>query len=73
MNAFVTPDRIINLDLIAYVERLSVQPSSVRIYFGAPAALKGSAGGLELELRGADADLLINQLTRKPSEEPGMP
>jgi hypothetical protein len=73
MNCFVTPDHIINLDHIAYVERQGGTPQVVVLYFS---AITTGPGGepqhLTLTLRGADADLLIQRLTTKPNEDPEM-
>jgi hypothetical protein len=71
MDFFVTPDHIINISHIAYVERQGGTPQVVIIYFSAVS--NNSAGEpqpLTLTLRGADADLLIQRLTRKPNEDP---
>jgi hypothetical protein len=73
MDFFVTPDNIINLDHIAYVERQGGTPQVVRIYFSAVAGNSGcEPTPLTLTLRGVDADMLISRITRKPGEEPGM-
>ncbi|MGI8905459.1 MAG: hypothetical protein ACR2IE_03090 [Candidatus Sumerlaeaceae bacterium] len=73
MDFFVTPDHIINLSHIAYVERQGGQPQVVIIYFS---ALTSGPGGepqpFTLTLRGADADLLLQRLTRKPGEDEEM-
>lgn len=71
MDFFVTPDYIINLHQIAYVERQGGQPQVVLVYFSAVAA-SGAEQPLPLSitLRGADADLLIQRLTRQPNEDP---
>ena len=70
MEFFVTPDHIISLSHIAYVERQGGHPTVLIVYFS---AVTSSPGGepmpLTLTLRGADADLLVQRLTRKPSED----
>lgn len=72
MDFFITPDHIINLEQIAYVERQGGHPQVVIIYFSAVASSSDSNSGvpqpLSLTLRGADADLLVQRLTRNPAE-----
>jgi hypothetical protein len=71
MEFFVTADHIINLNHIAYVERQGGHPQVVIIYFSALTSGTGSEPQyLTLTLRGADADLLIQRLTRKEGEDP---
>jgi hypothetical protein len=73
MEFFVTPDHVINLSHIAYVERQSGHPAVVIIYFSAlTSTTSGDPQPLTLTLRGADADLLIQRLTRKPGENEEM-
>ncbi len=71
MDFFVTPDHIINLSHIAYVERQGGQPQVVIIYFSALTSTPtGEPQPLTLTLRGADADFLVQRLTRKAGEDP---
>lgn len=71
MDFFVTPDHIINLSHIAYVERQGSAPQVLIVYFSAVTATSnGDPLPLTLTLRGADADLLVQRLTRKTAEDP---
>jgi len=68
MDFFVTPDYIINLRHIAYIERQGGQPQVVIVYFSAVAGTGAEPLPLSITLRGADADLLVQRLTRGPGE-----
>jgi hypothetical protein len=72
-NYYVSPDFLINLDQIAYIER-DDRAKTARVVFAAvSASADGTPTNLDLVLRGADADYLIQQITRQPSEDAGMP
>ncbi len=72
-NYYVSPDFLINLDQIAYIER-DERSKTARVVFAAvSASADGTPTTLDLVLHGADADYLIQTITRQPSEDAGMP
>jgi hypothetical protein len=73
MNFVITPDHLINLDTIAYLER-DERSRRIRLVFNAVAcSAEGNPTFLDLQLHGADAEMVLSAITRKPEQDPTIP